>query len=104
MEEAKDIATKLASNDEYIDRGYQAARAAAILPSAIDRITELEEALCEAEARALLNFQRFDAAVDAFCIDIDSARAWRSWDELSEDGRSSRREIARKMLHCEGRL
>ena len=100
IETARDILEKILSRDEYIDHDYQAARAAAILPSAIDRIAELEGHLCEAEARSLLNFQRYEAVVNNRHL----ADPVLSWDDLGEDERELRIEIARKMLHCEGKL
>jgi len=101
MAEARNVLEKILSRDEYVDHGYQAARAAAILPSAIDRITELEEALCAAEARALLNSQRHDAAMGGGPDGLDP---YLSWDDLTDDEKDCRIDIAREMLHCEGRL
>lgn len=101
MKVSRDILEKILSRDGYVDHDYQASRAASILPSAIDRISELEGYLCEAEARSLLNFQRYEAAIGERHMVTDPTR---SWDDLGEDEKELRLEISRKMLHCEDKI
>lgn len=107
MVEAKDIATKLSSKDEYIDYDYQQGRAAAMLPAAIDRIEELERLLCIESAISLHNFQRYEAlkaAIGEGRTEREQYTEMPSWDDLPEEQRKAIIEVHREMLRVEGKL
>lgn len=66
-----------------------------------DRIAELEQALCESEARSLLNFQRYEAAL------VGEQLVWaqtHDWDACHDEEKQDRIEFARKWLKAEGKL
>lgn len=69
-----------------------------------NRIVALEHALCEAEARALHNFQRYDGLLEAFMQQETTWCEGPSWDDLSEEEKEVRTGLARKMLQAEGKL
>jgi hypothetical protein len=76
--------------------------AALLLPSALDRITELEGLLCEAEAISLHNFQRYQAAIgEGHIVGFDRRIGW---SDLPEERRTAIIEVHRDMLKCEGKL
>lgn len=94
LEKAKEILDSDCQESEMICTIQETGQAA------LDRIAELEGHLCEAEARSLHNFQRYGAVVNNRHL----ANPVLSWDDMGEDERELRIEIARKMLHCEGKL
>jgi hypothetical protein len=82
--------------------------AALLLPAALDRIeeqdrriAELEQAICESEARSLLNFQRFEAALSGEHLTWAQTH---DWDACHDDERKDRIAFARKCLKAEGKL
>lgn len=75
-----------------------------LLPAALDRIEELEQALCESEARSLHNFMRCDQLRDAFMMGETTWVEGPSWDDLTQAERNIRIDFARKWPKAEGRL
>lgn len=70
-----------------------------------EKYDNLEKALCEAEARSLLNFQRFEAAMDEARAEGDLVWArTHDWDACHEDEQKDRIAFARRVLKAEGKL
>lgn len=59
-----------------------------------------QDALCESEARSLLNFQRFEEAMEG---ELMWART-HDWDACHEEERQDRIDFARRGLKAEGKL
>jgi hypothetical protein len=66
------------------------------------RIITLEHALCEAEARSLLNYQRYEELRNA--MDDDEEGTYLSWDDLPEGEKDIRIDFARRGLKAEGKI
>ena len=66
-----------------------------------NRIVALELALCESEARSLLNFQRFEAAMEGEQL---TWAKMHDWDACHDEERRDRIDFARRGLKAEGKL